>query len=1058
MAIDHDTFSLGAFNAARPFASFLPGIAGPYGKPMWVFYCNRGQCIAGFGIRDRNGAMLEFRPADQAYALTERFGFRSFLRIAAPEGVVAHEPFRRGVEGVEQRLLIRPEEIVIEEHHPRLGLRFEVTCFTLAHEALPALVRRVRVENTGHRPVRAEVLDGLPRVQPYGLDEGLAKTMSRTMEAFAEVRHVEQALPFFKLKVVPTDRPQVERIDAGFFAFTLRDGHPVDIVVDPAQVFGSDTGLDRPEAFLANPTIGATAGRRETLSACAFAQLALELAPGQSAEWVAYFGQAADWREALALRDRIAAEAGYAARKRDENSALVRGIAGRLDVVAAPAVLGPYTRQSFLDNCLRGGQPEMVEGPLGTRVFHAYTRKHGDMERDYNLFQVQPTYWSQGVGNFRDVCQNRRNEVFTWPAIDDANLVSFFSLIQLDGYNPLVVEPERFRLAPERLPALVSAWPGFAGPDWSALLTRPFAPGELAAELIALNPRQDEADRLFRVVLGHAEPCPDARHGEGFWVDHWMYCLDLYDSYAALFPDRLDALLWQRRAFTYFDNEHVVRPRDAKTWQRADGSVRQLDAVGVDSDKARRIAGRRESPRVVRVDHGQGAIHRTPLLAKLLHVIAVKATLLDPFGCGLEMEADKPGWCDALNGLPSLFASSTHEAFALRRWIARAREALDIAGPTPRSLALPVEIARLLRDVAASLAEADATDFQPAWQRLTRLREAFREATRLGLDGAETELGPDELRACLTAIDATLARGLAGAMDADGLPVSYFQHVPEAVEALAETMPTPVRVTRFRRQPVARFLEGAVHALRDAGGTAAARAIHRAVRHSPLYDEALGMYRVNAPLDNESDDIGRSRVFAPGWLENESIFLHMHYKYLLEVLRAGLAEAFFADFADGIVALRDADQYGRSPLENSSFLASSRFADPGAHGVGFVARLSGASAEWISMLLFMALGEKPFLVRDGALRFAPRPTLAAALFNGEGETARFSIKLFGATWMTYLNPSRRPTYGEDGVMPTAFEMDYADGRRGDHRGAWLPTEQALDLRAGRLKELRIHLA
>ena len=38
--------------------------------------------------------------------------------------------------------------------------------------------------------------------------------------------------------------------------------------------------------------------------------------------------------------------------------------------------------------------------------------------------------------------------------------------------------------------------------------------------------------------------------------------------------------------------------------------------------------------------------------------------------------------------------------------------------------------------------------------------------------------------------------------------------------------------------------------------------------------------------------LGRSRVFAPGWLENESIFLHMHYKFLLETLRSGLAAEF----------------------------------------------------------------------------------------------------------------------------------------------------------------------
>ena len=84
--------------------------------------------------------------------------------------------------------------------------------------------------------------------------------------------------------------------------------------------------------------------------------------------------------------------------------------------------------------------------------------------------------------------------------------------------------------------------------------------------------------------------------------------------------------------------------------------------------------------------------------------------------------------------------------------------------------------------------------------------------------------------------------------------------------------------------PVVAFLEGAVHALRSAPDPVQAKAIYDAVRASSLYDQKLGMYRVNAPLDEESFEIGRSRIFSPGWLENESIFLHMHYKFLLETL------------------------------------------------------------------------------------------------------------------------------------------------------------------------------
>lgn len=43
------SFEIRNYNWARPFSSFLPGIAGPWGVPAWAFWVNRGQAIAGLG-------------------------------------------------------------------------------------------------------------------------------------------------------------------------------------------------------------------------------------------------------------------------------------------------------------------------------------------------------------------------------------------------------------------------------------------------------------------------------------------------------------------------------------------------------------------------------------------------------------------------------------------------------------------------------------------------------------------------------------------------------------------------------------------------------------------------------------------------------------------------------------------------------------------------------------------------------------------------------------------------------------------------------------------------
>ena len=54
-----------------------------------------------------------------------------------------------------------------------------------------------------------------------------------------------------------------------------------------------------------------------------------------------------------------------------------------------------------------------------------------------------------------------------------------------------------------------------------------------------------------------------------------------------------------------------------------------------------------------------------------------------------------------------------------------------------------------------------------------------------------------------------------------------------------------------------------------------------------------------------SQDIGRMMAFTPGWLENQSVWLHMSYKFYLELLRAGLYEEFYTEIKTGLVPFMD---------------------------------------------------------------------------------------------------------------------------------------------------------
>ena len=74
-------FCLEQYGKRPPFASFLPGIAGVKGIPIWCYYVNRGQGVAGFGVNNKDHAIMEFSPAHTAYQNVSRTGFRTFCKI-----------------------------------------------------------------------------------------------------------------------------------------------------------------------------------------------------------------------------------------------------------------------------------------------------------------------------------------------------------------------------------------------------------------------------------------------------------------------------------------------------------------------------------------------------------------------------------------------------------------------------------------------------------------------------------------------------------------------------------------------------------------------------------------------------------------------------------------------------------------------------------------------------------------------------------------------------------------------------------------------------------------
>jgi hypothetical protein len=368
------------------------------------------------------------------------------------------------------------------------------------------------------------------------------------------------------------------------------------------------------------------------------------------------------------------------------------------------------------------------------------------------------------------------------------------------------------------------------------------------------------------------------------------------------------------------------------------------------------------------------------------------------------------------------------------------------------------ELASFLSELDALLRQ-DPADF-PFWDESHTIKERYRDKVFFGVSGRTEKIAAGFVLEFLSRAIARIDRGLARTQK-NSLHHSYFVHEITAFDTIKDPQTGEplrnekghalVRPKAFRQIPLPLFLEGQVHALKTAGDEQKAQKIYRAVRASALYDTKLRMYKVNAPLEEAGDEIGRARVFSPGWLENESVWLHMQYKYLLEILRSGLVEEFYRELRNLLVPFMDARRYGRSILENSSFIVSSAFPNKDLHGAGFVARLSGATAEFLHIWQLMMFGPAPFARgADGKAVCRLAPALASWLFAPQAENFEFNGRsipmparslgclFLGHTPVIYHNPKLRNTFGKNAAQVRGTRWSTSTAGKPASRGPCCP--------------------
>ena len=152
------------------------------------------------------------------------------------------------------------------------------------------------------------------------------------------------------------------------------------------------------------------------------------------------------------------------------------------------------------------------------------------------------------------------------------------------------------------------------------------------------------------------------------------------------------------------------------------------------------------------------------------------------------------------------------------------------------------------------------------------------------------------------------------------------------------------------------------------------------------------------------------------------------------------------------VPFMNPEAYGRSTLENCSFIASSENPNPLMHGRGFVSRLSGSTSEAISMWIDMFAGRDIFTMKNGRLCLRFDPILPGWFFDENGEA---SFMFLSKCKVVYHNSLHLSTFGENRAVVQNIIVN--GNKDWNITGNEITGDTAKAVRNGEIKNLDIFL-
>ena len=341
-------FVIENYDKQKTFSSFLPGIAGVKGIPLWAFYANRGQGLTSFGIRDKDEPIQEFFPANTSYQYVDKYGFRSFVKV---DGKV-YEPFAVNTEDdLVRNMMISRGHFSIEEINQTRKIQVKVTYFGLTNEPLAGLVRRVEIKNLGDNRV-IDVVDGLANILPSGATNEGYKSMSNLMVSWMGVENTENNIPFYKFRASSGDEAEISMHHKGHFYLSFMDDSKlIKPIIDLELIFGYDTSLTIPIGLMKNNLADWDLNHQIVVNKvpCGFTPVSKTVLSGETIEINTIIGHVTD---VSIINEKASsfARKDFIAQKLSDAETVIDALVHVVDTKTGFPMFDAYIKQNFLDN------------------------------------------------------------------------------------------------------------------------------------------------------------------------------------------------------------------------------------------------------------------------------------------------------------------------------------------------------------------------------------------------------------------------------------------------------------------------------------------------------------------------------------------------------------------------------------------------------------------------------------------------------------------------------------------------------------------------------------